>query len=263
MNTWPNVAPPEEAVTVIVAEPLLPSLVAVIVSVQAATTVTRPLVFTEAIEVLLLDQLTARPVRMLPPASFSVAVAWSVAPTSTLADARLTVTDATGASVTVMVAEPLCPPARRRDRRRTRRHARHQAARAHRGDRGVAARPAHRPARQDVAGRVLQRRRGLVRPPYHHARRRETHRHRRHGHRRDRDGRRAALALARRRDRRRPGRHPRHQTARVHGGDRGVAARPAHRPARQDVAGRVLERRRALVRSSHHYAGRREAHRHR
>src|SRR6184192_3417111 len=108
MNTCPNVAPPpEEAVTVIAAEPLLASLVAVIVAVPAATPVTRPLVFTEAIEELLLDQLTARPVRTLPAASFSVAVAWSVPRTTTLGDARLTVTDATGTRVTVMVAEPL------------------------------------------------------------------------------------------------------------------------------------------------------------
>src|SRR6266496_1039573 len=85
MNTCPNVAPPPaEAVTVIAAEP-------------ATTPVTRPLVFTEAIDELLLDQLTARPVRMLPAASFSVAVAWSVPPITTLGDARLTVTDDTGA----------------------------------------------------------------------------------------------------------------------------------------------------------------------
>src|SRR6266487_1726022 len=85
------------SVTVMVAEPLLPSLVAVIVAVPAATPVTRPLVLTEAVEELLLDQLTARPVRMLPAASFSVAVAWSVPPITTLGDARLTVTDDTGA----------------------------------------------------------------------------------------------------------------------------------------------------------------------
>jgi len=88
------------SVTVMVAEPLLPSLVAVIVAVPAATPVTRPLVFTEAIEELLLDQLTVRPVRMVPLASFSIAVAWSVPPITTLGDARLTVTDDTGARTT-------------------------------------------------------------------------------------------------------------------------------------------------------------------
>src|SRR5437867_10265703 len=101
MNTCPNVAPPpEEAVTVIAAEPLLLSLVAVIVAVPAATPVTRPLVFTEAIDELLLDQLTARPVRMVPPASLRVAAAWSVPPITTLGDARLTVTVATGRRTT-------------------------------------------------------------------------------------------------------------------------------------------------------------------
>src|SRR5204862_2059363 len=95
------------SVTVIVAEPVLLSLVAVIVAEPAATPVTKPLVFTEAIEELLLDQLTARPVRTLPAASFSVAVAWSVPRTTTLGAARLTATAATGTRATVSVASPL------------------------------------------------------------------------------------------------------------------------------------------------------------
>src|SRR2546426_8046728 len=110
MNTCPNVAPPpEEAVPVMVAEPLLLSLVAVIVAVPATTPVTRPLVFTEAIDELLLDQLTARPVRMLPAASFSVAVSCTVAFAKMLAVAGATVTVATGALDTVTSDVPFAP----------------------------------------------------------------------------------------------------------------------------------------------------------
>src|SRR5437763_213903 len=96
-------------VTVTVAEPLVPPLAAAIVADPAATPVTRPLELTVATELLLLDHVIARPVRMLPLASLRIAVAWSVAPTATLVEARLTVTDATGTRVTVMVAAPLLP----------------------------------------------------------------------------------------------------------------------------------------------------------
>src|SRR5437764_656621 len=99
-------------VTVTVAEPLVPPLAAAIVADPAATPVTRPLELTVATELLLLDHVIARPVRMLPLPSLRIAVAWSVAPTATLVEARLTVTDATGtgvAAATVMVALPLLP----------------------------------------------------------------------------------------------------------------------------------------------------------
>src|SRR6266498_807146 len=99
------------AVTVTAALPLCPSLVAVIVAEPATTPVTRPLlVFTVATELLLLVQLTARPERVLPPASFGVAVSCTVCPTGTLAVAGLTATEATDTGVTVTVALPVWPP---------------------------------------------------------------------------------------------------------------------------------------------------------
>src|SRR6266480_6355997 len=91
-------------VTVIEDVPLCPSLVAVIVAGPAAKAVTRPLVLTVATEVLELVQVTVRPVRMLPLASRSVAVSWSVCPAGTLAVAGLTVTEATGALATETAA---------------------------------------------------------------------------------------------------------------------------------------------------------------
>src|SRR5882724_4031792 len=77
--------------------PLCPSLVAVIVADPASTPVTSPVPFTLAAEVLLLDQVIERPVRMLPLASFSVAVSCSVWPSFTVGDAGVSVTVATGA----------------------------------------------------------------------------------------------------------------------------------------------------------------------
>ena len=62
---------------------------------------------------LLLDQLTLRPVSGVPFTSFGVAVSCTVPPTGTLAVAGVTSTDATGTgaggAVTVMADEPLCP----------------------------------------------------------------------------------------------------------------------------------------------------------
>src|SRR5438552_2292168 len=96
-------------VTVIVEGPLFPSLVAVIVAVPAALPVTSPLAVTVATAVLLLPQLTVRPDNGLPLASFGVAVSCTVWPTCTDAVLGLTVTDATGTVLTVIVAVPLCP----------------------------------------------------------------------------------------------------------------------------------------------------------
>src|SRR6266853_1043568 len=102
---------PEDAVrTVIDAVPLLPSLVAVIVTgPPAATPVTRPLPFTLAIVLSLDCQVITRPVSGLPLASFGVAVSCTVPPTATLAEAGVTVTEATGTGVTVMADVPLWP----------------------------------------------------------------------------------------------------------------------------------------------------------
>src|SRR5712691_5058473 len=96
-------------VTVMADVPLFPSLVAVIVAEPAATPVTTPLAEAVATAALLVAQVTVRPLRAVPFASFGVAVNWVVAPSVTLADAGLTVTEATGTFVTVMVDVPLCP----------------------------------------------------------------------------------------------------------------------------------------------------------
>src|SRR5436309_1374696 len=95
--------------TVTVAVPLCPSLVAVIVAAPAVTPVTTPLPLTVATAVLLLPQLTGRPDNGLPLASFGVAVSCTVWPTGTDAVLGLTVTDATGTVLTVIVAVPLWP----------------------------------------------------------------------------------------------------------------------------------------------------------
>src|SRR2546421_250251 len=98
-------------VTVIVAVPLFPSLVAVIVAEPAPRPVTSPLPLTRAIVVSSLAQVTTLPDSGLPFASLGVALSCTVCPTGTLADDGVTVTDATGtgALVTVMVAVPLFP----------------------------------------------------------------------------------------------------------------------------------------------------------
>src|SRR6266496_1419401 len=95
-----NTTPPEPGgttVTVTVALPLWPSLVAVIVAGPATSPVTVPLPLTPAIVGLFELHVTTRPVRVFPLASLSVAVNCWTAPTATLALAGLTVTDATGA----------------------------------------------------------------------------------------------------------------------------------------------------------------------
>src|SRR2546422_7478028 len=91
------------------AGPLWPSLVAVIVAAPATFAVTSPVPVTLATGVLLPAHATARPVRMVPLASRRVALSCTVWPTGTLADAGLTVTDATGTPLTVMLAVPLWP----------------------------------------------------------------------------------------------------------------------------------------------------------
>src|SRR5947208_8277156 len=95
--------------TVMADVPLCPSLVAVMVAEPATFPVTSPLVLTVATAVLLLDHVIVRPDSGLPFASFGVAVSCTVLPSFTLADAGVTVTDATGTLVTVMLAVPLCP----------------------------------------------------------------------------------------------------------------------------------------------------------
>src|SRR5947209_15778722 len=92
------------SVTVTVAEPLSPSLVAVIVADPAALAVTSPLPFTVATAVLLLAHVTTRPVSGAPLASRGVAVSCPVCPTGRLRLAGVTLTVATGTVVTVTAA---------------------------------------------------------------------------------------------------------------------------------------------------------------
>src|SRR5438876_409137 len=96
-------------VTVIAAVPFWPSLLAVIVAVPGVPAVTSPFPLTVATAALLVAHVTVRPVRGLPLASFGVAVSCTACPTVTLAAAGLTATDATGTTVTVIAAVPLCP----------------------------------------------------------------------------------------------------------------------------------------------------------
>src|SRR5205807_6874457 len=80
--------------TVIDAVPLFPSLIAVTVVDPAAPPVTNPLALTVAAVVLLLAQLTTRPVSALPDASVVLAVNCMVLPTLRLASAGVTTTEA-------------------------------------------------------------------------------------------------------------------------------------------------------------------------
>src|ERR1041385_9300737 len=103
---WTVTEPTATLVTLIAAEPLFPSLVAVIVVVPCATAVRRPCALIVATPVLELDQVTVRPLRVAPHASVSVAaicVDWPTVIDSGFGD---TVTFATGACDTGMVAEP-------------------------------------------------------------------------------------------------------------------------------------------------------------
>lgn len=85
------------AVTVRVANPDLPSLVAIMFADPAMRVVTSPLPFTVATAVLDEDQATTRPVNVLLFASLSTAVACEVAPATTGAGDNPTATIATGA----------------------------------------------------------------------------------------------------------------------------------------------------------------------
>jgi hypothetical protein len=94
-------------VTVIEEAPVVPSLIALIVAGPIAWAVTSPFTSTDAIKGSVDDQVTPRPVSVLPLASFVVAVSCCVEPTATLAAAGLTLTVATGTGVTVSCALPV------------------------------------------------------------------------------------------------------------------------------------------------------------
>ena len=96
-------------VTVIVAWPVFPSLVAVIVALPTATPPTSPLVSTVATAASLVPHVTERPVSGLPAVSLGEAVSFSVPFTWTVATAGATSTLLTGIFVTVMAEVPLFP----------------------------------------------------------------------------------------------------------------------------------------------------------
>ena len=96
-------------VTVSVAEPDTPPLVAVIDVLPAPTAVAKPVLETVATLVLLLVYVIVRPVRIFPLASLSVTTAWVDWPTVRLLLFNVTVTEATGTGVTVSVADPETP----------------------------------------------------------------------------------------------------------------------------------------------------------
>jgi hypothetical protein len=84
-------------VTVRLAEPPCPSLVAMMLAVPTVTAVTTPVAFTVAIGGAEVDQVTVLPVSRLPDASRSTAVAGVVSPAPRLELASVTVTVETGA----------------------------------------------------------------------------------------------------------------------------------------------------------------------
>src|SRR6266566_5949903 len=96
--------------TVIVAVPLFPSLVAVMVAEPPVTPVTSPVPDTVATAKGLPAHVTARPASRLPAASFVAAASCAVAPTPSVAEEGVTVTDATGAEGLVGLPPPPPPP---------------------------------------------------------------------------------------------------------------------------------------------------------
>lgn len=96
-------------VIVTVADPVRPSLVAVIVALPAATATTSPAFETVATPVFDDDHAIVRPVTTAPEPSRSTAVACVDWPTDIVGADSVTVTDATGGGVTVTVAEPVRP----------------------------------------------------------------------------------------------------------------------------------------------------------
>ena len=90
-------------VTVTVAVPVTPPLVAVMVAVPAATPVTNPLPLTVATDALLIAHVTGCPVSTFPVESFGVAVNCEALPATTLAEAGLTVTEATELLATLAI----------------------------------------------------------------------------------------------------------------------------------------------------------------
>src|SRR2546427_4223636 len=99
------------AVTVIAAVPLTPSLVALTAAEPMPMAVTSPLAPTVATAALSVVQAIMRPASTFPVASRATADSWVLPCTTRVADAGLTVTDATGGGgVTETDADPLAVP---------------------------------------------------------------------------------------------------------------------------------------------------------
>ena len=94
--------------TVTVADPVTPSLVAVIVALPPATAVTDPEADTVAIAGVLEDQVTSRSFSAPPRASRNAAVSCAFFPMASVSVAGVTATLATGTALTVTAAEALC-----------------------------------------------------------------------------------------------------------------------------------------------------------
>jgi hypothetical protein len=97
------------SVTVRLACPETPPLVATMFALPAPIAVTTPVLLTVATAVFELAHVTVRPVNTLPPVSFNTAVACVVSPTVRLPEANDTLTEATGTTVTVRLACPVTP----------------------------------------------------------------------------------------------------------------------------------------------------------
>src|SRR5207244_5044925 len=96
--------------TVMLADALWPSLVAVMLAEPVPAAVTRPAPLTVATDPLSDDRVMVRPVRTLHPDSVRVAWSWTVPPTTSVADEGARLTVATGASVIITVALSDTPP---------------------------------------------------------------------------------------------------------------------------------------------------------
>ena len=104
-----GVGPDVEPVTLIVAESLFPLAVPMIVALPTATPVTRPLLDTEATDLLVLLHATVPPDTEFPSASLNEAASCSVLPCATEPDAGVIVMLLTAPADTVKFACPECP----------------------------------------------------------------------------------------------------------------------------------------------------------
>ena len=260
---WESAVTGYMAVTVIVADPENPSLVAVMDDVPRPTAVTRPpetgtVATVDTDE----DQVTTRPESTLPAASRRTAAPWESPPTPTRGFDRLTVTLATATPVTVSAADPDLPSLV-------------AVMSTAPGPTAVTAPLAEtlatlvaaddqvdRAPRQRVARPVADRRHGLRGRTLQEVGVRQHDRHGRdgvHGHG---EGRPAGLPLALGGDEHRPGDQGGDHARGRHRRERRVRGGPDHRPIGEHVAGGVPEDRGRRRRQAGAQAGASERHGH-